>query len=155
AAKGQAVLELGAGNGRVAIPVARRGVRVTGLERSPAMLAIARQRSAGIEGLTWVEGDMGDFHLGTRFGLVMVPYRSFLHLMTAQSQEGCLRCAREHLLPDGRLALNFFSPDVALLAARMSAGNATPRPSNGGRGARSDHGSGLAMRYVKREEFEG
>jgi SAM-dependent methyltransferase len=121
AAKGQEMLELAAGNGRITIPIAREGVRITGLERAPAMLAIGRERGAGIETLSWVEADMSDFHLGKRFGLIMIPYRSFLHLMTAEEQKACLACVREHLQPDGRLALNFFNPDITMIAEWLNA----------------------------------
>ena len=115
AATGQEVLELAAGTGRITVPIARAGVRIVGLERAPAMLAIARERGAGLESLSWVEADMTEFALGRLFGLVMIPYRSFLHLMTVEAQKACLERVREHLLPGGRLALNFFNPDLSII----------------------------------------
>jgi SAM-dependent methyltransferase len=115
AASGQEVLELAVGTGRVAIPIARAGVRVTGLDRSPAMLEVARRKAEDVESLTLIEGDMADFDLGREFGLVYIPYRSFLHLMTIEAQKSCLRCVREHLVSGGRFALNFFNPDIAAI----------------------------------------
>jgi hypothetical protein len=63
----------------------------------------------------WLTGDMRSFRLEQRFGLVIIPFRTFLHLLTDADQEACLALIFEHLLPDGRLALNFF---VQKLAAR-------------------------------------
>ena len=118
AAAGLPVLELGCGTGRVSIPIALAGVKVAGLDRSPAMLDIARAKSAGIENVRWVEGDMADFKLGESFGLVFIPFRSFLHLMTVAEQKSCLAAARRHLVDGGRLALNFFNPDLLAVAGK-------------------------------------
>lgn len=109
--KGQAVLELGCGTGRVTIPMAQAGADVTGLDSAPAMLDIARAKAerAGVE-IEWVEGDMAGFEIGARFGLVVIPFRSFLHLTTDDEQKQCLASIHRHLLPDGRLALNFYMP---------------------------------------------
>jgi ubiquinone/menaquinone biosynthesis C-methylase UbiE len=115
-ADGLPVLELACGTGRVAIPVAREGVRVVGLDRSPQMLAIAREKAAAIKNLRLVEGDMRSFGLDERFGLAFIPYRSFQHLLTVADQLACLGCAREHLAPGGRLALNLFNPSILAIA---------------------------------------
>jgi len=116
ASAGGRVLELGAGTGRVTIPIARAGVEVVGLERSPAMLAVARRKSAGIASLSWVVGDMADFQLEGSFGLVIIPCRSFLLLLTVAEQKSSLAAIHEHLAAGGRLALNFFNPSIPLMA---------------------------------------
>jgi ubiquinone/menaquinone biosynthesis C-methylase UbiE len=116
AAAGHAVLELASGTGRVAIPIARKGISIVGLDRSPAMLQHARQKGEGLANLRLIEGDMRDFHLDERFGLVFIPYRSFLHLLTVEDQKACLACIREHLVEGGRFALNFFNPNVVMIA---------------------------------------
>ena len=116
AAAGQRVLELACGTGRVTIPIARTGVSVVGLDRSPAMLEVAR-RKPGAEQVRWTEGDMSNFALGELFGLVIIPCRSFLLLLTVAEQKACLARVHEHLVAGGRLALNFFNPDLALMAA--------------------------------------
>jgi SAM-dependent methyltransferase len=115
AARGERVLELGCGTGRVTLPIADAGAEVVGLDSSAAMLAIAR-RKRDDGNPRWVEADMRDFDLAERFGLVMIPFRSFLHLLTPADQRACLARVREHLLPGGRFALNFFNPDPRLLA---------------------------------------
>jgi len=111
-AEGHPVLELACGTGRVSIPIARAGVTVVGLDRSAAMLARAAEKAAGLENVRWVEGDMRDFDLPERFGLVFVPYRSFQHLMTIDDQLACLRSVHRHLVPGGRLAIDIFNPDI-------------------------------------------
>jgi SAM-dependent methyltransferase len=110
-------IELARGTGRVTIPVAQAGADVVGLDRSPAMLAVARRKSQGIDNIRWIEGDMSDFDLGQRFGLVMVPFRSFLLLLTVAEQKSCLRAIRAHLVDGGRLALNIFNPDLVSMAS--------------------------------------
>ncbi len=109
---GRPVLELACGTGRVSIPIARDGVRVVGLDRSAAMLARAREKSAGIDTVHWVEGDMRAFDLAERFGLVFIPFRSFQHLFTVRDRLDCLRSIHRHLVPGGRLAVNVFNPDI-------------------------------------------
>ena len=118
AARGEAVLELGCGTGRVTIPIAQAGVEVVGLDNAPAMLDIARRKAAaaGVD-VRWVTGDMRTFRLDRRFGLVIIPFRSFLHMLTDADQQACLSRVYEHLLPGGRFALNFF---VQKLAARSA-----------------------------------
>src|SRR5688500_20038725 len=73
------------------------------------MLHIARAKAEGA-GLRvrWVEGDMADFDLPERFGLVAIPFRSFLHLTRDEEQTGCLASIYRHLTAGGRLALNFY-----------------------------------------------
>ncbi len=112
---GHPVLELACGTGRVAIPIAREGVRVVGLDLSPAMLARAGEKSVGLENVRWVEGDMRSFELPERFGLVFIPYRSFQHMLTVADQLSCLGCIHRHLVPGGRLALNIFNPDIVAI----------------------------------------
>ena len=113
---GHAVLELGCGTGRVTLPIAQAGVEVVGLDSSPAMLEVARRKAAEAENLHWVLGDMGDFQLGQRFGLVIIPFRSFLLLLTVEEQKACLARIREHLVDGGRLALNIFNPSILYIA---------------------------------------
>jgi ubiquinone/menaquinone biosynthesis C-methylase UbiE len=119
---GSPVLELGCGTGRVLIPVAEAGVEIAGLDRSPDMLAVARQKIAALPEETQrrielVEGDMRDFALDRRFNLAMIPYRAFLHLLTVEDQRRALGCIREHLADEGRLVFNIFDPSVDIIAA--------------------------------------
>ena len=77
------VLELGAGSGRLAIPLARGGLRVTALDRSPAMLARGRAQAeaAGVD-VTWTLADMTAFDLGHPVDAVLLALNTLLHLHT-------------------------------------------------------------------------
>jgi SAM-dependent methyltransferase len=119
---GSPVLELACGTGRVLLPLARQGYRVTGVDISPAMLEVARRKVAA-EGLadriTLVEGDMREFALDSRFNLAFVAVNSFMHLLSTDDQLAALACIRRHLNPGGLLLVDLFNPDLAsLLDAR-------------------------------------
>ncbi len=115
-AAGHPVLELACGTGRVTIPIASEGIQVVGLDVSPAMLERAREKSAGLSTLGWVEDDMRDFELPEGFGLALIPFRSFQHLLTVGDQLSCLACIWRHLVPGGRFALHVFNPDIVRMA---------------------------------------
>ncbi len=111
------ILELACGTGRCLIPLAEAGHVVTGLDVSPAMLAIARNKAlaAGLaDRVRLIEGDMRDFSLGRFFGLVFIALNSLMHLETRGQQLQALACAGRHLQPRGRLVVDLFNPDVAL-----------------------------------------
>lgn len=118
---GGPVLELGSGTGRILIPTAREGIAITGLDGSPSMLAVCRERVA-IEPkqvrdrITTVESDMRAFDLAPRYSLVTLPFRPFQHLVTVDDQLACLSAARRHLVPGGRLVLDLFNPMLEVLA---------------------------------------
>ncbi len=138
AAGGHKVLELAVGTGRVAIAVAKAGVQVVGLDQSPAMLEVAHGKAGDLANLRLVQGDMVDFDLGETFGLVYIPARSFLLLATVAQQKSCLARVHKHLAPGGKLALNFFNPDIPLMAAWMGSsrkglqpGRESPLPGGG------------------------
>jgi SAM-dependent methyltransferase len=116
------VVELGAGTGRIAIPMAEAGATVIGIDREPAMLAIAerRARAAGVEDrLALVRGDMRDFTVPEPAALVVIPFRTFLHNLTVEDQLATLEACRRALRPGGVLALNVFNPDISLMARWM------------------------------------
>jgi SAM-dependent methyltransferase len=123
AAAGLRVLELGCGTGRVTIPIAEAGVEITGLDNSPPMLAVAERkaRAAGLGNVSWCVGDMASFKLEASFGLVIIPFRSFLLLLTVEQQKSCLACIRDHLVENGRLALNIFNPSIPHIADWLGA----------------------------------
>lgn len=112
---GGPVLELGCGTGRVSIPLAEAGIDVVGLDRSPAMLAVAAAKRSRLPSATrrrvrFVEGDMIDFRLGRRFALVFAAFRVFMFLADVPAQRAALGAIRRHLRPGGRLALDVFDP---------------------------------------------
>jgi SAM-dependent methyltransferase len=104
------VVELAIGNGRVGIPVAREiGRAVIGIDRSPAMLAQARERAAaaGVD-LDLREGDMRDLELDEPAGLIYCPFRSLLHLPTWADRRRAFERVASALRPGGRFAWNSF-----------------------------------------------
>jgi SAM-dependent methyltransferase len=154
AAGGQEVLELGCGTGRVTLPVAAAGVSITGVDASPQMLAVARRMAGGAPNPRWIEADMARFDLGRRFGLVIVPFRSFQMLLTVEDQASCLACIGRHLAAGGRLALNVANPAPALLAAASGRRSAAETESAGRNGLFGRPARNLRWRYVSREEME-
>jgi SAM-dependent methyltransferase len=98
------VLDLGAGTGRVALDLARHGHRVTALDLDAQLVAVLRDRAAGLE-LEAVVGDAREFELDRRFSLVVMPMQTVQLLDGAPGRQRFLACARRHLLPTGLLAV--------------------------------------------------
>ena len=104
------IVELAVGTGRVAIPVAQRtDKRALGIDASPAMLAIARERAAtaNVE-LELRDGDMRDFMLDEPAALVYCPGRSLLHLPTWADRRRVFERIATAPRPGGRFAWNAF-----------------------------------------------
>jgi SAM-dependent methyltransferase len=104
------LVELAVGNGRVAIPVAQAtGRSLIGIDSSPAMLAVARERAdyAGVE-LDLREGDMRELELEEPAGLVYCPFRALLHLPTWRDKRRVFERVAAALMPGGRFAWNAF-----------------------------------------------
>jgi ubiquinone/menaquinone biosynthesis C-methylase UbiE len=114
--RGLRTLEPACGTGRVAIPLAREGIRIVGMDNSPAMLARARKKSADLSNAEWVEGDMRSFTLGESFGLVMIPAGSFQLLLTTEDQIACLESIGRHLEPGGRLVLALDNQNIVAMS---------------------------------------
>ncbi len=117
---GSEVLELCCGSGRVTRKLLRGGFHVTGIDMSEAMLERAKSGVAKLplrfrDNAEFHRGDMKDFHLGKRFGLIVMAFNSFEHLYTREEIESCLRCVREHLTPDGLFAFDVQLPQLAWL----------------------------------------
>jgi SAM-dependent methyltransferase len=118
---GGPVLEYGIGNGRIALPIARHGVEVVGVDRSAPMLADLRERVAREpkevqRRVRGVRGDMRTAHLGRRFPLVIATFNTALHLYTRQDVERFLARVRDHLSPGGRFVVDLSVPPLAELA---------------------------------------
>jgi SAM-dependent methyltransferase len=113
---GDPILEIMSGTGFIAIPLARAGHDVTGVELAEPMLAEAgrKSRAAGVR-VTWVHGDARSFHLSRTFKLILLPSNSICHLLTRTDLEACLAAVARHLPADGRFALNVFVPSLPLL----------------------------------------
>jgi ubiquinone/menaquinone biosynthesis C-methylase UbiE len=112
-ASGGPVVELACGTGRIAVPVAEAGVRVIGVDASPGMLSVARERAAaaGVDALVDLRlGDLREPPVDERVPLVLVPFRSLLHMTTEADRVRALAAVHRLLEPGGRLAFDVFAP---------------------------------------------
>ena len=103
------IVELMVGSGRVAIPVVQEtGKAVIGIDSSPAMLAVARERAAGLP-LELREGDVRELALDEPATLIYVPFRSLLHLPGWHEKRRVFDRVAASLRPGGRFAFNALS----------------------------------------------
>ena len=112
---GGPALELAVGTGRIAIPLARLGHEIWGLDTSEPMLdraaAKIQQLPAGVRGRLHLHAQsMSEFDLPTQFGLIYAPFNSFLLQDPTHAAPACLACIEEHLRPGGRLVIDAFAP---------------------------------------------
>jgi SAM-dependent methyltransferase len=107
-------LELGIGTGRVAIPLAERGVEVHGIDASEAMVAKLREKLGGRE----IPVSMGDFAAvqapGGPYRLIFVVFNTFFALLTQEDQVRCFAGVAAHLDPAGVFVMQAFVPDMTL-----------------------------------------
>lgn len=113
---GSPILDLAAGTGRVAFPLAQEGFDVVALEQSQSMLAETREKlkesTKDVRSrITLVEGSMADFSLDQKFSLVIIP-NSFGHLLTTEAQLSSIRCVSEHLTDDGLFILDLYPGEL-------------------------------------------
>ena len=114
-AGGGAALEFGIGTGRVAVPLATRGVRVAGIELSRPMIQQLRT-NADEETIPVVAGDMAtaDAPPG-KYALVYLVFNTISNLLTQAEQVACFRNAARHLEPGGRFVIELWVPDLRRL----------------------------------------
>ncbi|MER8537678.1 methyltransferase domain-containing protein [Mesorhizobium sp. M1005] len=104
---GGIALELGIGNGRVAVPLSERGARVEGIDNSDSMLELLARRTDLVK--AW-KGDIANFRSEQRYSLVYCIYNTFRQLSTRESQIACLRSAAEALDDEGILVIELDVP---------------------------------------------
>jgi len=126
-------LEIGCGTGRVLIPVARAGIRITGLDSSESMLGYCRLKLESepdaVRSLVHLcRADMKSFNLTQTFGLVTMPFRPFQHLVTVENQCSCLTTVHRHLFDRGRLLVDLFNPSIGALIADDIGKEQAPEP---------------------------
>ena len=127
------VLEYGVGNGRIALPMARHGVRVVGVDHSAPMVADLRERLAREDPevrarVRVVRGDMRRVRLRQRFPLVVATFNTVLHLYTRGDVERFLARVREHMTPrTGRFVVDLSMPRVRDIARDVGKAFHAPR----------------------------
>jgi hypothetical protein len=107
-------LEFAVGTGRIALPLAERGVRVAGIEYSDAMLARLREKP-GAERIDAVQGDMASTRVEGEFALVYLVFNTIFNLTEQDGQVACFANAAAHLTSGGRFVIEARVPEIQRL----------------------------------------
>lgn len=113
-AAGGRALEFAIGTGRVAVPLAERGVPVTGIELSVPMIDRLRTK-VGEERVPVVVGDMATARAPGEYSLVYLVFNTISNLLTQEEQVTCFRNAARHLVPGGRFVVELWVPELRRL----------------------------------------
>jgi SAM-dependent methyltransferase len=119
---GGPVLELACGTGRILLAIAREGIAIHGVDISPAMLKVLREKLQREpkdvrELVSFVEGDLRNFRSNQEYPLVIIPFRPLQHMYTVEDQLAALKTAAFHVEENGILAFNVFFPRFDRLAS--------------------------------------
>jgi SAM-dependent methyltransferase len=106
------VLELAIGTGRLALPLAQRGIDVRGIDASEEMVARLRQKPGG-EDIPITMGDFADVGVDGTFSLIYLAFNTIFALLTQDDQVRCFRNAADRLAEGGRFVVEAFVPDLA------------------------------------------
>jgi SAM-dependent methyltransferase len=107
-------LEFGIGTGRIALPLARRGVPVHGIDMSKAMVAKLSEKQGG-EGIGVTIGDFATTRVAGSFSLVYLVFNTIMNLTTQAAQVECFRNAAAHLQPGGCFVIELWVPELQRL----------------------------------------
>jgi SAM-dependent methyltransferase len=105
-------LELGIGTGRIALPLAARGVEVHGVDATEQMVAVLRSKPGGAE-IPVTMGDFADVPVDGSYGLIYIPFNTLFALLTQEDQTRCFRSAARRLAPGGAFLIDAFVPDLS------------------------------------------
>lgn len=119
-AEGGPALEFAIGTGRVAVPLAARGIPVTGIELSEPMVAQLRTKVDAAT-VPVVIGDMASTRVDGEFSLVYLVFNTISNLLTQPEQVACFRNAARHLLPGGRFVIELWVPPLRRFPPGQSA----------------------------------
>ena len=121
---GDPILDVGAGTGRIALDLARRGHEVVALDHDPALVAELTRRAGDLSVIA-IAADAREFDLGRLFALCIVPMQTIQLLGGADGRRAFLECGRRHLQPGGLLAVAI-APELELF--EVVDGGLTPLP---------------------------
>jgi SAM-dependent methyltransferase len=108
-ADGRPALELAIGTGRIAIPLAAKGIRVDGIDFSEPMVAKLRAKPGG-EGMHVTIGDFSEVAVSGRYRLIYLVFNTLFNLLTQDEQVCCFSNAARHLTDDGVFVIEAFTP---------------------------------------------
>jgi SAM-dependent methyltransferase len=114
-AEGGAVLEMGIGTGRLALPLAARGLEVAGIEASTVMVERLRAKPGG-DHIPVAVGDFADARVPGAFALVVLAFNTIFALPTEDAQVACFDNAARHLRPGGRFVVDSWILDPTRFA---------------------------------------
>ncbi len=108
---GGAAVEFAIGTGRIALPLAQRGIPVSGMDISEAMLAQLHAKPGGDE-IDVTVGDMTTSVIGGEFSLAYLVYNTIMNLRTQEAQVACFENASRHLRAGGRFVIEVMVPEL-------------------------------------------
>lgn len=109
-AGGGRALELAIGTGRIALPLAARGIEVHGIDSSEEMVRRLRSKPGGAD-IPVTIGDFADVDVDGPFRLIFVAFNTLFHLKDQDEQVRCFQNVANHLSPDGAFVIEAFVPD--------------------------------------------
>jgi len=115
-AAGGNALELGIGTGRIALPLLKLGVQVSGIDASEAMIARLHAKPDGKKILVTM-GNFADVAVQGKYSLVYVVFNTIFSLLTQEEQIRCFQNVADHLTPDGVFVIEAFVPDMTRFVA--------------------------------------
>jgi SAM-dependent methyltransferase len=118
-AQGGTALELGIGTGRIALPLAEKGIEVHGIDASPAMISKLRARPGG-DSIDITVGNFADVGVEEKFSLVFIVFNTFFALLTQEEQVRCFRNVASRLTEGGVFLIEAFVPDVTRFSGGQS-----------------------------------
>lgn len=108
-AGGAPALELAIGTGRIALPLAARGIRVDGIDFSPAMVGRMRERPGGAE-IDVTMGDFADVDVPGTYRLIYLVFNTLFNLLSQDDQVRCFQNVASHLTADGVFVVEGYNP---------------------------------------------
>jgi len=106
------VLDLGCGTGLLALELANWGHRVVGIDRSPAMIDVARRKANGRSDVTFSMGDIRRFDVGTGFDAVICTFDALNYVTETTELRSMFRCVRDAIEDHGRFVFDFTTPTM-------------------------------------------
>ena len=149
-----AALELGIGTGRIALPLAKRGVRVSGIDLSADMVAKLREKP-GAEELEVAIGDFATTRVPGTFSLAYLVYNTINNLTTQDAQVACFQNVGAHLAPGGHFVVEVGVPDLRRLPPGQTAVPFTVTPDRLGFDEYEVVGQGMVSHHYWRNENGG
>jgi SAM-dependent methyltransferase len=113
-------LELGIGTGRIALPLAQRGVPVHGIDMSRAMVARLRAKP-GSDPIGVTIGDFATTRVDGTFSVAYLVFNTIMNLTTQEAQVACFRNVAAHLEPGGSFVIEVAIPDLRMLPPGQTA----------------------------------